>query len=524
MDTEVFVPPLPGLDVKRWVGKRDGVRRFIRIAGINPGRRIAVHNNTLKNLVRGVAERVLYRRGKDGVFKVAPQPSDGVFNARLGGFRAQLLRRLPSTTPVALVDIPGMYRGRKQIVYQKAVDSLFVSPLNKEDAQVRVFVKYEKVDQTEKGDSAPRIISPRSTRYNATLGRYLKPSEKLLYRGIARVWGGTVVAKGMNMAEVGGLIADKWRKFKDPVAIGADAKRFDQHVSEQALKWEHSVYNGWFRSRELADLLRMQLVNNGVGYCPDGRVRYSIRGCRMSGDMNTSSGNCLLMCSMMHAYAQHVDVTTDLINNGDDCVIFMERRDIQRFMDGFQGWFLEMGFDMVLEEPVYDLEKVVFCQAQPIHVGNGVYTMVRAPIATMAKDSVALVPFTHKQCVSAWIRAVGDAGVAMYGGIPIMHSLYDMYVRSSVHVERLERQYDFWWYNTISRGMSRQGMEVLPETRLSFYIAFGVLPDEQIAIENLFEARTVNVSQPRLPVDIIPDVENEIKELLLRGLAEASKC
>jgi hypothetical protein len=524
MDTQVQVPELPGLDVRKWVGKRDGLRRFITIAGLNPGRRISVHNNTLKNLVRGVAERVLYRRGNDGVFRVAPRPLDGVFNARLRGFRAELLRRLPSTTPIALEEIPGMYRGRKQVLYQQAVDSLSLDPLSRKDAEVRVFAKYEKVDHTEKGDSAPRIISPRSTRYNATLGRFLKPSEKLLYQGIARVWGGTVVAKGMNMAEVGNLIARKWRRFKDPVAIGADAKRFDQHLSEDALSWEHSVYNGWFRSSELARLLRMQLVNNGVGYCPDGRVRYSIRGCRMSGDMNTSSGNCLLMCSMMHAYAQHVDVSTDLVNNGDDCVIFMERNDLHRYMAGFQGWFLEMGFDMVLEAPVYELEKIEFCQAHPIHVGGGEYIMVRNPVATLAKDSVALVPFTHKQCVSAWIRAVGDAGVAMYGGIPIMHSLYDMYVRSSIQVEKLERQYDFWWYNTISRGMNRGDFEVLPETRLSFYIAFGVLPDEQIAIEDIFRSRMVNVSQPRLPVDIIPDVENEIKELLLRGFAEASKC
>lgn len=524
MDTQVEVPVLPGLDVKKWVGIRDGTRRFITIAGLNPGRRISVHNNTLKNLVRGIAERVLYRRGKDGVFRVTPKPLNGVFNARLREFRAKLLRRLPSTTPIALEEIPGMYRGRKQALYQQAVDSLSLQPLCNKDAEVRVFVKYEKVDQTEKGDSAPRIISPRSTRYNATLGRFLKPSEKLLYRGLAKVWGDTVVAKGLNMMEVGGLIASKWKKFKDPVAIGADAKRFDQHVSEDALVWEHSVYNGWFRSKELATLLQMQIVNNGVGYCPDGRVRYTVRGCRMSGDMNTSSGNCLLMCSMMHAYAQHVEVTTDLVNNGDDCVIFMERADLPRYMEKFHGWFLEMGFDMVLEEPVFELEKIEFCQAHPIHVGGGEYVMVRNLVATLAKDSVALVPFTHKQCVSAWIRAVGDAGVAMYGGIPIMHSLYDMYVRSSVQVEKLEKQYDFWWYNTISRGMNRGCCPVLPETRLSFYIAFGLLPEEQIAIENIFQARTINVSQPMLPVDIIPNVENEIQELLLRGAAEAHKC
>jgi len=41
-----------------------------------------------------------------------------------------------------------------------------------------------------------------------------------------------------------------------------------------------------------------------------------------------------------------------------------------------------MGFNMVVEEPVYELEKVVFCQSQPVFDGVS-WTMVPIPGAVL---------------------------------------------------------------------------------------------------------------------------------------------
>jgi len=421
-------------------------------------------------------------------------------------------------------EVPGMYTGRKRRLYQEAVDSLQLLPITGRDAEVRVFVKREKIEMPSGRDKAPRIISPRSVRYNVVLGRYLKPAEKLLFIGINKVWGGVTIAKGLNMSERGDLIASKWQRFRNPAAVGADATRFDQHVSDQALSYEHSIYNAWFRSRELRRVLRMQLVNVGIGNCPDGSLRYEVRGCRMSGDMNTSMGNCLLMCAMMYVYCMEVGVDADLINDGDDCVLFMETVDLPRFSIGFQGWFLEMGFDMKVEDPVFELEKVVFCQSQPVHVGGGRYIMVRNPSMTMAKDSVALVPFSHPLSAAAWLGALSDAGCAMYGGIPVLHSFYKMLGRSGIRCAKLEKEYDFWWYKTRSRDMTRHDCITLSETRYSFYIAFGILPDEQIEIEHLLDQTTINSSKPALPIQLPQDGPEEIKEILRYARESAASC
>lgn len=501
-------------------------RRYIQLSGLNVGRRVVVHNKSLVNLARGIAERVLYIRDKQGAYRRPPRPLDGIFNARLGEFRRQLFRCLPPTAPIPLEEIPLMYKGRKQRVYQDAVDSLLRSPVCKDDAKVRAFVKCEKIDQTEKGDSAPRVISPRSPRYNAMLAQWLnKHSEKLLYKGIQNVWGEVTVAKGLNVQEVGELIASKWYSFKDPVAIGADASRFDQHCSKQALAWEHSIYNGWNHSKDLASLLRMQLVNEGKGICPDGKASYVVEGCRMSGDMNTSSGNCLLMCGMMHAYSKYVGVSTKLVNNGDDCVLFMERRDVERFNAQVCHWFKEMGYTMVMEDPVYELEKIVFCQSNPLHMGNGVHRMVRNPTDVLKKDSIALVPFTHNLCVSSWIAAVGNAGAALCSGVPFFQELYALYRRSGQVVDKLAKSYNVWWFEHATRALPGALACINPECRLSFYIAFGMLPDEQTELESMLLSMTLNVDRPIPPTDIFtPDIKYEIKEIINRSRESAIHC
>jgi hypothetical protein len=443
---------------------------------------------------------VLFRRDDEGVYRELPRAKPGAFE-RLRGFRCSLLRCLPPTTHVALEEYPSLLVGRKRIVAQRAVDSLLVRPVEKQDAKLSIFVKCEKVDQTSKGDSAPRVISPRTPRYCVSLGTYLKCSEKALYLGIARVLGSVTVAKGLNMLERGNLVAQKWGKFSDPVAVGLDASRFDQHFGVDALKFEHSVYNSWHNSPELRRLLRWQLVNTCEYNSDEGKVAYEVRGCRMSGDMNTSSGNCLVMCAMVSTYGQQRDVRTELINDGDDCVVFMERRDLLRWMDGLQEWFLELGFNMKVEDPVSEIEKVVFCQANPIHIGGGEYIMVRNPKMSISKDSVILKPnLTHVDGLSAWMWAVGDAMSAACGGIPVLGEFYQMYRRNGKQVAKLDFLGEMWWYNTISKGMAqRRGLPVKPETRLSFYIAFGILPDEQVVIEDHFRRTTVPSRHPQRP-------------------------
>lgn len=455
------------------------------IGGVSNQINMRVHNNNVINLARGVLERVFYIQ-VDGKFVSPPQPARDVFNSRLSTFRSILVRCTPPTTPTDLAEFPKFYTGRKRTIYQGAVDSLYRRDVDATDARVRCFVKAEKINFTAKKDPVPRIISPRDPRYNVAVGCYLKKLEHPLYGSIAKAFGSNTVAKGLNVQEVATLLWDKWRSFHDPVAIGLDASRFDQHISEDALRWEHSIYNSIYRCPRLSKLLSMQLRNKCAGYTRDGAVKYTTQGTRMSGDMNTAMGNCIIMCGLIYSYSKERGVRVELVNNGDDCVVIISRRDLKRYVDGIVPWFREMGFTMKVEDTVDVFERIQFCQMQPVFDGHK-YIMVRNPAIAIAKDSVSIKPLDNPSIFRKWLGAVGEGGLSLTGGIPIMQSFYCCLERASGG-DRLKDDPTMesgWWY--LARGMRRKWAPVRDEARYSFYLAFDISPDLQVAVEEYYD-------------------------------------
>lgn len=299
--------------------------------------------------------------------------------------------------------------------------------------------------------------------------------------GFQRVFGYPVVVKGMNAQQVGALFAEHWQQFRDPVGVGLDASRFDQHVSVSALRWEHSIYNSVFRSPELAGLLRMQLRNRGIARVAGYRLDYTVEGCRMSGDMNTGMGNCLLMSSIVIAYCESVGIKYRLANNGDDCVLFVERDQLHR-LSGLDEWFLDFGFTLTREPAVDVLEKVEFCQAQPVRCANG-WRMVRNPRVAMSKDMVSLVGWNQESEIAEWAQAISTCGIALTAGVPVWEQWYRSVgtigqgARKTGVTERINECGMYY----LSKGVA--GCAVDDEARYSFYRAFGITPDQQCALE-----------------------------------------
>lgn len=461
------------------MGIRSGVDRSVRyLAGFGSGVRYGVHCSNLINLSRGIVERVFYVV-RDGCLTRAPQPQKCVFS-RLSGVRKRLLAVVRRTPIVARDKYPELYTGRKRGVYERALASLSVRAINVRDAWVNTFVKAEKINFDAKDDPAPRVIQPRSPRYNLEVGRYLKLFERELCSGFKRVWGYPVVLKGMNAHDVGGWLATHWGSFRKPVAVGLDATRFDQHVSRDALIWEHSVYNSVFNSPELRKLLKWQLDNKGIARTDGHRVDYAISGCRMSGDINTGMGNCLLMAAMVIAYCEHIGILFRLANNGDDCVLFLEAEDLER-LSGLDRWMLDFGFTLTREAPVYTLEHVEFCQARPVHLSTG-WRMVRDPRTAMSKDCVSLLSWETDADFQYWCHAIGSCGASLTAGVPVWQAWYHRLLR-------LGREAPMGVVDSVNDsglGYMARGVpegQVTAISRVSFWRAFGITPDLQEALE-----------------------------------------
>lgn len=438
--------------------------------------------------------------GPDFVGVPAVDPT--VVDRLLSPFGDAVVREHGFSTPVSLEEFVEMYKGPKKMLYQRAVESLGSAPVERADAKSKSFVKVEKGNPAK----APRVIQPRDPRYNAALGRYIKPIEHTLYQAIARVYGdGPTVMKGYNLEQVATIIRGKWESFEDPVAVGLDAKRFDMHVTAEVLEgFEHRIYRtifGW-ADRGLARLLEWQVDNRGVGYAPDGSLKYEVRGKRFSGDMNTALGNCLIMCAMVWAYSRERGVPTKLVNNGDDCVVFMERKDLARFSADLDKWFLELGFRMTVEPPAYSLEEVEFCQMHPVACSGG-WRMVRNPRTSLEKDSLCTRPIPDHKTLKGWFTAVGDGGVAVASGVPILQAFYAMYVRWGEGQQSHILSNEVTGMSFLSRGLAKEAAEITEGARYSFFCAFGITPDTQIAVEEYFNTLEFTYTECESPWDAL---------------------
>lgn len=384
--------------------------------------------STSHNLFVGIVNRVLLIKIPDGM-----NPLDGTIingfllagSQKVSGWGSKsmtsigwkLACKLKHVKPISRSDVvESRPRDKYQAYFDSNVDVDFREGLTRHDGTLQNFVKWELSSRSKE----PRIISPRSRNYNLFLGKYIVPLELPCYGAIDKLWGSKTVYKHCSLKEMANGFVEKFGEFSCPVAVGLDASRFDQHVSKQALLFEHSVYNSVYHSDELWSLLKRQLVNNCFARGDLYDIRYRAYG-RMSGDMNTSLGNVIIMTSMLLDWKIRNKLEFTLVNNGDDSVAVMESKDLERFLSCFDEFWNLYGFNMVAEEPVYSIEHVEFCQMKPVKLDSG-WMMVRKPTSVF-KDMIAIstkgvVKYDNYLC------DVGLCGLSLYSDCPILGQFY----------------------------------------------------------------------------------------------------
>lgn len=470
------------------VKRRSGTpktRNVYQLVGAGTSDVFGIHNSSLKNLERGVVERIFavdYGKGLQRPLK----PDLARFRTLLKPAFRFLRRNSIQLGRYTAEQFIECYRGdaRKVRRYEGAAKSLLLHGVCRKDAEVKTFIKAEKCNFSAKRDPAPRVISPRDPRYNIELGRYIKPLEGVLYKKLNHMCGGLTVMKGLNADECGQAIADAWNSFADPVALGCDAKRFDQHTGPEALRYEQEVYKMFYHGEDradLAELLSWQLKFPCRGYTPEGVVKFMMES-RASGDMNTGLGTCLIAVSMVYCYGLKVGLDYRLIDNGDDLVLICERSDEHK-LAGFHDFCIELGYFMVVEDPVYILEKIKFCQASPVLTAEGTYRMVRDFPVSISKDMVSLLPLRNEKDWQRWANDVGTCGLALSSGIPVTQSFYLCLKRSGSGTWGPHPWHVGTGASYLARGLESREVKITEATRYSFYLAFGLAPAEQEAIE-----------------------------------------
>ena len=465
----------PGLVRPRIVSVVNGVTDAERKLGVN--------GRSIQTLAVAIDGRVMQYCDGTQVLQSLPCARGAV--KELGLVRTRIIGifgRKP--TPMTRQEFVECYKGRRRTIYQNALETLESRPVERKDSFISAFVKCEKINTTK----TPRVIQPRNPRYNVEVGRYIKHVEHRLYKCLARLFGQrVVVAKGLNVECLGREIESMWEAISDPVFIGFDANRFDMHVNVDILKWEHSIYTGLYPGdAELESLLRWQLRTRGFAYSDDGQLKYWSVGHRASGDMNTGLGNCLIMCALMYLLRKELDIPFKGINNGDDCGIIVSKIHVARVLRAVTPHFMRFGFRVTCEEPVYELENITFCGMQPIRCSRGV-VMVRTLRTALEKDSISITKLINEKMMRKWLYSVGECGLSLCGGIPVMQAFYTAYMRNGLPSNMSDALYMECGARILANGIAPKTYPISAESRESFWLAFGLLPDEQIDLEQYFE-------------------------------------
>jgi hypothetical protein len=267
------------------------------------------------------------------------------------------------------------------------------------------------------------------------------------------------------------------------------------------LEFEHKLLRMHFPGdKTLKWLQRAQLENIMFGRVPDGWIRAELMDMRMSGDMNTALGNCVITSAMLWLRLQLLAIHAYAMVDGDDSGLIMEREDYERYAEGAAEFFAQFGYNMVIEEPVDCFEQIVFCQTQPVWVGDH-WRMVRDPRKALNNDYAGYQSCSSARYVRTLFHAIGSAGLSLCAGVPVMQAFYNMGLRigTSSRSDRLMEMQFHGWHHLARLEGKKKSAPVTDDTRWSFFKAFGILPHVQVALEDHFDGLEFNFSVQQAP-------------------------
>lgn len=418
-----------------------------------------------------------------------PLPS----NAGLAGVRKHLanLAKRMAVVPLTLEQALNHFRGARYTLYKNAYDSLQRKPLGRNDSTLSCFIKSEKMDPSAKTNPDPRMIQARGPRFNLHMACYVHPLERQVYTTCD--WSGMrVFAKGLNSLQKAELIRAKFSLLRNPVCYSLDASRFDKHVSPQLLGEEHRFYKRVFKGDALlAMLCEWQTTNRCY---TQNNVKYTAKGGRMSGDMNTALGNCILMYSMLMTVSEKLGFQPLVIDDGDDCLMLVEAEHAIKFEKKIGAEFLEFGMSIKLENMACRLEDIVFCQSKV--VGD---RMVRNWRKVISHGTAGVKHWSNPKLVRPMLTSVGKCELACNPGVPILQEYALALIRNGRGQQQkrldvdsgvlLRARYEVGSDQAILNARSKP---VSVQARFDFEDVWGVPVKEQLIIEDILSRWTID--------------------------------
>jgi len=134
--------------------------------------------------------------------------------------------------------------------------------------------------------------------------------------------------------------------------------------------------------------------------------------------------------------------------------------------------------------------------------------MVRNLHQSLSKDLHSLNDIASSESRDLWLDAVGKGGRVMNDGVPVLKAFFKQFpTTTSVMTSNsdLKQQLSEAYKYKFHREAKFEDLAPTHESRYSFWLAFGLTPDEQMALEAQFSPLKVDL--------IVQDIE-EVTTLL----------
>jgi len=455
--------------------------------------------------VHAVCEHNEYRALVRRTLGATPLPDDPCLGHLRAAFRKlRGVARRYGGSRWSYLETAHSYKGAMRRRYEEAERSLSMEgPLVSWDSFIKAFLKAEKRKPWDV--QKPRMIFPRSPRYNLHLASWLKPFEHWLWGNlksgaISAIGNTRVCAKGLGPVQRANLIVRKMSGLRDCVVFEVDGKAFEAHILVEQLGLEHGVYDAAYGGdADLKRALNQQLLNRGKTTCG---WEFSREGGRASGDFNTGMGNSLIMLAIVTASMSYLGHKKwDTLVDGDNALVFLPGDDYTRVRDGFaDAARFVSGHTMVLEHCVTKPECVTFGQSKPIKTERG-WKMVRDWRKVLSQWTSNHAHLHEPRFAREYLAGVARCEASLACGVPILWAWTNHLLKLTESVGRVRqlalRDYEVLGVD-VEHVLAHPAAAQPPslETRASFFEAFGIMPDEQLVLEGLSREAGVFVEHP----------------------------
>lgn len=221
-----------------------------------------------------------------------------------------------------------------------------------------------------------------------------------------------------------------------------------------------------------------------------------VKGCRMSGDLDTSLGNTLMNFMLMKHAAKAVGGYARGVAEGDDGLFRVSHKFPK------EDFFANLGFDLKIAETSTPGE-AGFCSK----FWSNTHRPMREPIEFLARFGWSFSSCRHggKKVTDGLLRAKAFSTAYSFGGCPILAAVAKTALRLTEGAKiRVE---EFTWKQTEALGAFQDKGEgaligkltgVTLEDREMFFRLFNITPDEQELVEEHFQGLT-NLEALTLP-------------------------